>query len=124
MMPGKPEKPFVHPCSFAIMTLAQLFVAGLQQPTTVTSLATLGAGLHQLSLEYFNGGGPATIILTVTDLTTGADASSSFVHDPAGPCNADCAPGGCNTAQQYCMACVVSANVPVGGVCTSPLSVM
>ncbi len=97
-------------------------MTGLQGPTTVRSSATLGAGLHQLSLEYFNGQGAATIILTVTDLTTGADVSSSFVHDPAGPCNTDCAV--CNTAQQYCLSCTVTTSMPVGGVCTSPLSVM
>ena len=45
------------------------------------------------------------------------------MHAPAGPCNADCAPDGCNTAEQYCMTCTVATNVPVGDVCPSSLSV-
>ena len=83
---------------------------------------TLPAGHHQIVVEYFVDSGYAELSLVVTDTDIGADASSSFVHDPAGPCNANCAPGGCKTAQQYCEQCTDPTLTPVGGVCTSPLS--
>ena len=98
-------------------------LAGIQGTQTLSSNPnpTLSAGLHQLVVEHFNGNGDSVLRLTVTNTGTGADVSSSLIHDPAGPCNADCAM--CNTAQQYCMACAASGSSPVGGVCTSPLSV-
>ena len=111
--------------SYAYVVLRTLIthssLAGRQSSFTDSANVFLKAGLHQLSLEYFNGGGQAAIILGITELTAGTDASSSFVHDPAGPCNADCAV--CNTPQQYCLNCTVATSTPVGGVCTSPLSV-
>ena len=85
-----------------------------------------GRRAHQIVVQYFNGyQHAAAVILTVIDAGPGTntprDVSSSFVHDPAGPCNADCADGGCNTDQQYCVTCRVG--VAVGGVCTSSSSV-
>ena len=81
----------------------------------------LQSGLHQIVVEYANLQGGAYLDLVVTDTDTATDVSLSFVHDPAGPCNADCAV--CNTAQQYCMTCAVFGSLPVGGVCPSPYDV-
>ncbi len=89
---------------------------------SVAANATLDAGLHQIVVEYFNAFfGGAVVVLSITEEATSTDVSSSFMHDPAGPCNADCSM--CNTAQQFCMACKVPGQMPVGGVCPSPLSV-
>ncbi len=96
--------------------------AGIHGSRTVTATPTLLAGPHQIVVQYFNGQGAAVLGLVITRVATNTDVSASFTHDPAGPCNADCAPGGCNTAQQY-LTCAVAANMPVGGVCTRPLSV-
>jgi len=92
--------------------------AGYQAPTTGTATMTLEPGVHQLVVEYFNapGGGAASQMLVITDTATGCDYSSAFGHDPAGPCNADCAT--CSGDQQYCMECFAGP-APVGGVCPS-----
>ncbi len=105
-----------------LASLRLLPLAGLQFTTTMTATPTLAMGLHQIVVEYFNGQGAAALSLVITDQGRSVDASSSFLHDPADPCNADCSV--CNTAQQYCLNCTVATSTPVGGVCTSPLSVM
>ena len=91
-------------------------LAGYQGPTLASATAALEVGIHQLVVEYFNApaGGDATQMLVITDTDTACDCSSSFGHDPAGPCNDDCA--SCNSDQQYCTECY-TASMPVGGVC-------
>ncbi len=91
---------------------------GYQGPTTGTATVTLEPGVHQLVVEYFNapGGGNAAQMLVITDTATSCDYSSSFGHDPAGPCNDGCA--SCNSDQQYCVECFAGP-APVGGVCPS-----
>ena len=95
--------------------------AGVHGDRTVSAFPMLAAGLHQIVVQYFQGAGGSSLDLAVTNLGSDTDVSSSFVYDPAGPCNADCAT--CNTGQQFCEACTVSTSSPVGGVCPSPLSV-
>ena len=81
---------------------------------------TLVSGFHQIVVEYVNvASSQATVSLVITDPAM-TDVSSNYVHDPAGPCNADCA--SCNADQQYCEGCAVPGAVPSGGVCPSPLS--
>ena len=96
---------------------------GVHPYIAISVNAVVDAGLHQIVLQFFNAGGGAQLYLTILylDSTPISDQSSSLLHDPAGPCNADCAV--CNVAQQYCMKCTVPALAPVAGVCTSPFSV-
>ncbi len=97
-------------------------MTGYHGNVAVSATTTVLAGPHQIVVEYFNSIGTNSAglaKLTVTFTATNTDVSSSFMHDPAGPCNADCA--ACNTAQQYCTSC--SSGTPVGGVCLSASSV-
>ena len=99
-----------------------MFTAGYHGNVAVSATKTLLAGPHEIVVEYFNSIGvnsAGKAVLTVVYTATNTDVSSSFMHDTAGPCNADCAT--CNTAQQYCMVC--KSGTPVGGVCLSSLSV-
>ena len=95
--------------------------AGTHSDVTFFGGGSLDAGLHQIVIQYFNApASPARAQLVITDPTS-ADVSSSFVHDPMGPCNTDC--DTCNPTQRFCETCRAPEQMPVGGVCTSPLSV-
>ena len=57
------------------------------------------------------------LLKTSSMLLQGHDASSAFVYDPAGPCNADCS--SCNTVLNICVTCE-DGDPPAAGVCPSP----